>query len=128
MKMARRLAGIAVVSVAALAMSLVMAAPAADAAPGEDVVAETSSHCGGFVLTQTNADTETATSAWLFNPSIFVPPICQQAVVAFCTDPATGVSTSILGNFTIQPGVQSTATCPPNFPSLTAALTLIQHA
>lgn len=65
-----------------------------------------SSHCGGYIASTLNYETETVTSFWVINTSLLFPPTCQQVAAAFCGAEPIG------GNPTVDPGDMSTVTCP----------------
>jgi hypothetical protein len=97
----------AIVLTIPLAVMLAVA-PAAGASTSERSPVGVSSHCGGYILTQGDYATGTATSRWIINPSLAFPPVCQQYAFAICSD-----FVAYEGNPTVNPGEVSTARCPP---------------
>lgn len=69
------------------------------------------SHCGGLTFVQANHDTETVSSVWVYNPSLFNPPVCGQRVFASCSNIGPG-----FGPVTTTPWTTSTVSCPAAFP------------
>jgi hypothetical protein len=113
MRSAKKARGVLAIVLAVVLAAALSASPGAGASPAREGAvdrveqAQPSSHCGGYVASTSNYDTETVTSFWVFNLSLVFPPTCRQIAVAICS--AVG---PVGGDPTINPGEVSSVTCP----------------
>lgn len=106
-----------IVRVVAVTLFLVGASQVATAGTAE------ASHCNGSTYAQVDYATNTVTSIWTNNPSLFNPPLCNQRAFAACSNYGFAV-----GPPTTLPWVEvSTVTCPEGR-ALGIGGSLVQHA